>query len=68
MRKTFSITDELVLDRLEREENQSSYIQRLIKRDIYDMEGITQYEAGIKITLESIKIAISAIEESVRVF
>lgn len=61
MRKTFSITDKFVQQRLEEVDNQSQYIQMLIRRDIMDSNGRKEFQSGIEFTLSTLEIAISEI-------
>lgn len=65
MRKTFSITDNEALDKLDQVENQSNYIQTLILRDIYDTYGVKQYEVGMMIALKYIQMAIDTIKKGI---
>lgn len=54
MRKTFSITDEKVIDKLKEVDNQSKYIERLIRRDIKFPKELGDFEAGILYATENI--------------
>lgn len=54
MRKTFSITDEKVIDKLKEVDNQSKYIERLIRKDIKFPKGLDDFDAGILYATENI--------------
>ena len=61
IRKTFSITDEDVLRRLDAVDNQSQYVQMLILRDILDESGRKQYEAGLIHATDVVRDVLDAI-------
>lgn len=65
MRKTFSITDKLVQQRLEEVDNQSQYIQMLIRRDIMDSNSRKEFQSGIEFTLNTLEIAIDGIRKAI---
>lgn len=54
MRKTFSITDKAVLNKLERVDNQSQYIQQLILKDIIASGEVEDYEMKVNATINNI--------------
>lgn len=54
MRKTFSITDQLVLDKLDKVENQSKYIQNLILKDIALNDDFNDYKETINETITKV--------------
>ena len=54
MRKTFSITDEKVIDKLKEVDNQSKYIERLIRKDIKFPKELDDFDAGILYATENI--------------
>lgn len=64
MRKTFSITDKQVLDKLEEVDNQSKYITELILKDIYDGYGGIEFKKCIFDTLESIIMQVEMIKKA----
>lgn len=66
MRKTFSITDKLVQQRLEEVDNQSQYIQMLIRRDIMDSNSRKEFQSGIEFTLNTLEIAIDGIRKAIK--
>lgn len=63
MRKTFSITDRLVQQRLEEVDNQSQYIQMLIRRDIMDSNSKREFCSGVEFTLNTLETAIAEIRK-----
>lgn len=63
MRKTFSITDKLVQQRLEEVDNQSQYIQMLIRRDIMDSNSKREFYSGVEFTLNTLETAIAEIRK-----
>ena len=65
-RKTFSITDKLVQQRLEEVDNQSQYIQMLIRRDIMDSNSKKEFQSGIEFTLNTLEIAIDGIRKAIK--
>ena len=64
IRKTFSITDEDVLRRLDMVDNQSQYVQMLILRDILDESGRKQYESGLIHATDVVRDVLDAIRAS----
>lgn len=48
MIKSFNLTEDDAIKKLEKEKNQSLYIQNLILRDVNDESGTNQYEIGIR--------------------
>lgn len=66
MRKTFSITDKLVQQRLEEVDNQSQYIQMLIRRDIMDSNSRKEFQSGIEFALNTLEIAIDGIRKAIK--
>lgn len=63
MRKTFSITDKAVLNKLERVDNQSQYIQNLILKDIIASGEVEDYEMKVNATINTI---LAQVEDVVR--
>lgn len=64
MRKTFSITNTLVLKKLEQVDNQSEYIQELILKDILSGNGV-EFEKSINDTLDQLTMQIESIRNKV---
>jgi len=54
MRKTFSITNSAVLSKLDRVDNQSQYIQKLILKDIISCGEIEDYKETVNATIMNI--------------
>lgn len=66
MRKTFSITDKEVLDKLEKVESQSQYIQGLVIKDIYTNDSSSDYEDGVLMTINMVERCLKVIKDSVK--
>lgn len=65
MRKTFSITDKEVLDKLDEVESQSQYIQGLVIKDIYTRDASSEYESGVLMSITMIEKCLKVIKDSV---
>ena len=61
IRKTFSITDESVIKKLDSVDNQSLYIQTLILKDILNEGGLNEYKAGMARVADMIQEVIDTI-------
>lgn len=64
MRKTFSITDQLVQKRLEEVDNQSQYIQMLIRRDIMIPSARKEFFSGVEFTLSAMERTIAEMRKA----
>lgn len=64
MRKTFSITNKQVLDKLDTMDNQSKYIEELVLKDIHDKYGGIEFERAIYDTIDSILLEIDSIKKA----
>lgn len=65
VRKTFSISNEEVLEKLEQVENQSQYVQDLILRDIISSETQNQYYTGVIHALLAMLESLDLLRENV---
>lgn len=65
MRKTFSITDKLVEKKLKEVENQSQYVQMLIRKDISKSENKKDFESGMEFSLVALEKAIDGIRKAI---
>ncbi|OOB76799.1 MAG: hypothetical protein BEN19_04000 [Epulopiscium sp. Nuni2H_MBin003] len=66
IRKTFSFTDEDVIEKLDNlpKQNQSKYIQNLVKRDIYNQDGNTEFETGVKTAIYAMEECLDLIQDT----
>ena len=65
VRKTFSISNKDVLEKLEQVENQSQYVQSLILKDLLNDEANTEYEIGVIHGLSMVQESLDLLRASI---